>query len=475
MLRVLVHPLPDDPESDPVAPLRRRPPHIDVNFVDLPAGLGGDEKTRWLRQFVAENGTGFTLNDIMARSGSFIFDQARAVVFALLQGRERRNGRDGRPVNYFVYELKRRIVPEKAGTYTLGPAIVKGSFVDGMEGQSYTGRRLVAVAPAVTVEVREVPQPRPPTFCGGIGDFHVAASANPSALRVGDPLTFTLDLQRGPSSGSLDSVSAPDLAVNSKLGADFEIVDKNPTGHTQGDVKRFEYALRPRRAGVEIPPVTVTVFNPDTETFSEIATKPVALSVSNAGQLGAGDLVGSIGGSASEEIKAQATGIFQNVTDPAELSDERLNLVGLAAVAAGSWCLVGCLMVIVSSHRRKAGDVGWQRRRRARHAARARLAEARTAVAAGQSLASLRAIRAAVVGLIADMRNVVAEGLTARDVDMALAKTAVPTSARTAVLRLLETIESAEYGSGTASETQGLVETAEGLIHTLTRHLERGS
>ena len=37
-LRVFVRPLPDDPERDPVTPLRRRPPHIDVNWVDLPAG-----------------------------------------------------------------------------------------------------------------------------------------------------------------------------------------------------------------------------------------------------------------------------------------------------------------------------------------------------------------------------------------------------------------------------------------------------
>ena len=43
-LRVLVRPLPDEPDGDPLQPLRRRPPHIDVNWVDLPAGLTGDEK-----------------------------------------------------------------------------------------------------------------------------------------------------------------------------------------------------------------------------------------------------------------------------------------------------------------------------------------------------------------------------------------------------------------------------------------------
>ena len=126
------------------------------------------------------------------------FEGPRLAVFNLYQGRESRKGLDGSPVNYFVYELKRKLTAEKAGTYTLGPAIVKGSFVDGMKGSSYTGRRLVAVAPAVSVEVREVPLPRPATFCGGIGNYRLAASASPTTLRVGDPLTLTLDIERGP-------------------------------------------------------------------------------------------------------------------------------------------------------------------------------------------------------------------------------------------------------------------------------------
>ena len=71
--------------------------------------------------------------------------------------------------------------------------------MEGMEGGSYTGRRVVAIAPAVPVEVREVPAPRPATFCGGIGKYRLASSASPTALRVGDPLTLTLDVERGPS------------------------------------------------------------------------------------------------------------------------------------------------------------------------------------------------------------------------------------------------------------------------------------
>lgn len=473
-LRVLVRPLPDDPDNDPLAPLRRRPPHIEVNWVDLPAGLAGDEKARWLEKLLAENGSGFTLNDVTMRSGGF-FEGPRAAVFNFFKGRESRKGLDGRPVNYFVYELTRRFVPEKSGTYALGPAVVKGSFVEGSDGRSYTGRRLVVVAAAAQVEVREVPVPRPATFCGGIGKYRVAASASPTELRVGDPLTLTLDIERGPGSGSLELISAPDLAASSGIASDFDIIDKNPTGRAEGEVKRFAYALRPKRAGVEIPALAVTVFNPDSEQFSELATKPIALTVSDAGRIAAGDLVGSIAGSGTAEIKSRDQGIFQNVTDLSELRDQSVNVTTLAVVAAGSWCALGCLMFVVTSHRRKSGDVVWQRRQNARRAANRKLAEARGFLAQANSAEALAAVRSAVVGLIADMRNIVAEGLTASEADAALAETAVPPDDRAAILRLLESIEAAEYGSGATGEVPAMIAAAEELIPRLARHLERGA
>jgi BatD DUF11 like domain len=471
-LRVLVHPLPDDPDRDPLSPLRRSPPHINVNWVDLPAGFSGQEKARWLERLLAEDGVGFTLNDITMRSGSF-FEGPRAAVFGLYQGRERRKGRDGQEVNYFVYELKRRLIPEKAGTYSLGPGLVKGSFADGMEGGRYTGRRLVAVAPAVTVEVREVPSPRPATFCGGIGSYRVTAAANPSTLRVGDPLTLRLDIERGQESGSLDLISAPNLEANVKLAADFEIIDKNPTGHTEGAIKRFEYALRPKRAGVGVPALSLTVFNPLTESFSEIATEPIALSVSEASQLGAGELVGSLGGGAREEIKAQAHGLFHNVTDPTELFDQRVNVIALAGGAALAWCVAGCLMAFVAVHRRRSGDLLRQRKRNARRAAKGRITEARQALADGQSLGALRAVRSALLGLVADLRNIVAEGLTASEADAALLEAGVPAELRKALADLLGAIESAEYGSGVTTETPAMIESAEKLIQSLARSLTR--
>jgi hypothetical protein len=471
-LRILVRPLPGDPDRDPLTPLRRRPPHLDVNWVDPPSGLAGEDKARWLQKQLADNGIGFTLNDFTMRSISF-FEGPPAAVFNLYHGRESRNGLDGRPVNYFVYELKRTLTAEKAGEYSLGPAVVKGTFVSGMEDGDYAGRRLVVVAPAASVEVRDVPKPRPATYCGGIGQYRLTASAAPTALRVGDPLTLSLDIARQPTSGSLGQISAPDLGTNQQLAADFEIIDRNPTGRIEGDVKHFEYALRPKRTGVGIPAIAVSVFNPDTERFSDITSPPIDLSVSAASRVNPGDLVGGLKTPGASSIRSQAQGIFQNVTDPSELSDERVDLSVLASIAAGSWIAVAGLIAGVAVRRRKAGDQAWQRRRRARATAERTLSDARKDLAQGRAGDALRKVRSALLGLIADSRNMVAEGLTPSEANAELARTSVAAETRAAVARLLDVVESAEYGGSAGPEAPIVIEEAAALIPNLVRQLAR--
>ena len=240
-------------------------------------------------------------------------------------------------------------------------------------------------------------------------------------------------------------------------------------------MKRFDYALRPKRPGVEIPALAITVFNPDSEKFSEIATKPIALAVSAGSRVSAGDLVGSLTARATSEIKSRSQGIFQNVTDPREVRDQRVSVLALAATAAGLWCSVACLFAVVRAHRRKSGDVPWQRKRHAKGTAQRKLAEAQKLLADGQATDALRAVRSALVGLVADMRNVIAEGMTASDIDAILIQTRIPDAEKTALLQLLELIESAEYGSGITSDTRSIIERTEGLIPSLARHLERGA
>ena len=240
--------------------------------------------------------------------------------------------------------------------------------MEGMEGGSYSGRRVVAIAQAISVEVREVPAPRPATFCGGIGNYHLRASASPTALRVGDPLTFTLDVERGQASGSLDLIRAPISRQIPRSPPILRSSTRIPPAHG-GQREAIRMRLRPKRPGALIPALTVSVFDPDTEKFREIATNPIAVTVSEGSRVSAGELVGSLFSSGARDIKSREQGIWKNVTDPRELKDQRVNVVTLAGLTAGLWCGVGCLIAVVSGHRRKSGDLVWQRKRHAHRSA----------------------------------------------------------------------------------------------------------
>ncbi len=472
-LRVLVQPLPNS-TSNPLQPLRRDPPHIQVNWVEAPDGLTTNETSEWLQRLLAENGAGFTINELSSQTGS-LFGGSRAAVFELSKGRETRNGLDGKPIEYFVHELTRSFTPQRTGSYSFGPAVVKGTFVGGVRGDEYLPRRLVAIGTSATVTVREVPTPRPVGYTGGIGEYQLAATARPIKLRVGDPLTLTLEFARREDSGSLELISAPDLSAIPEIADSFEIIDRNPTGRIEGSIKQFSYAMRPKKPDVSIPALTLSTFDPSAETFTEIATSAIQLSVSEASKLESQDLVGSVANSGSSEIQKSAAGIFQNITDPAEFSDEQVSIGRWASAVGGLWCVAGSVMAAVTLYRRKSNNPIFVRRQQARRAAHTRLTSATQMSSQGKQKDSLREVRASIVGLIADIENRVAEGLTAADVATALAKAGVPENDRVATSRLLESIEGAEYGAGDAIDAQAAIKTATALVDRIAPLLERSA
>ena len=472
-LRIFVKPLPDVPNRDPLAPLKP-PPVIQINWENPPEGLAAGERNAWLQKYLAPGEQGFSINGITARSNNIfaMMDGPRTAAFNLAAGREKRAGLDGKPIEYFAYELKRTFTGKQAGAYSFG-ATVKGTFVGGVAGRRYTGRAVFAVAPSQSVDVRSVPAPRPPSFCGGVGSYGVTATASPAALRVGDPLTLTLSIEAKGGGSSLDMLSAPDLSANAALAESFEVLDRAPTGEVKGNQKQFVYGLRPKKISPGIPPLTVTTFSPDTERFVDLTTRPIALRITETTQLNAGELVGKLSGNQAHELRSRQEGIFQNITDVAELGDQSVRPIAYVIATAALWVLYGGMSLWVQSRRRRAGDTAWQRRQRAMAGARQRLAESRAAEQAGQKADALRALRDALVELIADMRNCAAAGMTAQEAAAALASAGVSSETATGTVRALQEIEALEYGSAATLDCTALRTTVEELLPRL--HKELGS
>jgi len=458
-LRVLVRAI-DDSVRDPLKPLRRSPPSLQISWLQVPEGLASNEQSEWLQPLLARSKVGFTLNGVNTQSGS-LFDGPKMALFDLETGLEEKPGLDGELAEYFVYELERTFTSVKTGVYSFGPALVKGTFITGVNEREYDGRRIVAVAKPINVEVAEVPTPRPAGFTGGIGDYSVSLTATPWKLRVGDPMTLTLQFVRGKNSGSLDLVSAPDLSMNPGIADEFEIVDKNPTGRLEKNAKLFSFALRPKRAGVTIPAMPMSTFDPISESFKTIQTEPIALEVTEAATLNAGELVGSVGASKSgAEIKTRAEGIFQNITETSQLRNEQIDFAQWMKGIAGLWIGAGLAIASLVWLRRKSSDVRGQRRSQAKRNAQSRLVSAQRTLDAGDSKRSLREVRAAILGWIADTGNQNSDGLTIVDVKAALQEAHVPTEDSNTLLALLERIESSEYGAGASTNPADCIRSA---------------
>ncbi len=465
-LRILVQPISNLDPLRTLKQLRISPPTIQLNWLKAPDGLSSNEVSEWLQPLISRNNVGFSINEVTADSGS-LFERRRSPVFELGNGRETRNGLSGQAFDYFVYELDRTFVAEKAGVYTFGPAIVRGTL----------DTRFISIAPAVNVEVSEVPSPRPVNFSGGIGSYTVNASATPKELRVGDPMTLTIQVSKGKNSGSLELISAPDLNVIPEISENFDIVDKNPVGRVEGSTKKFAFGLRPKRPGVSIPSLSLSTFDPVSGSFTNMATTPIAIAVSAAGaSIAGGDLVGVIGSQKnSNEIRSRSEGIFHNVTDLSQVADERISFGYGMRWVAGLWVGTGLAIASLIAMRRKSSDVGRMRRVSARRNANSKLSGANTLLLQGKEKDSLSEARVAILGLVAELGNQIAEGLTTADVNLAMSDAAVPAELQQRLQSLLEKIESAEYGASQSGDSKLILREASELINKLAPYLERRS
>jgi len=361
-----------------------------------------------------------------------------------------RTDKTGKQLSYFVYEIETQYASDKPGTYAFGPALLNGRFIAGVNAGRMIVKRFPVVAPAVEVEVASLdPAAMPPGFSGAIGRFSISATATPLELRVGDPLTLELAVKPAPGSVSLEQVGAPDLTRQEALARDFVVVDEKPIGEVAGGEKRFRYALRPKRAGVQIPALRFPYFDPQAEKYVDAATEPIALKVTEAVALGAQDVVGAPRANDDRgPVQASAGGIHQNVTELRDIRDERADPRLVIAWIAGLAVFYAALSTFVVRRRRLAGDWARQRRLRALKNARARL-DAPDAAAPGP-------VRAALLGLCADLCHLAEAGLTAREADAALLRAGVSEPVRRELSALLERLEQAAYGGGNALDPQVL-------------------
>ena len=181
-----------------------------------------------------------------------------------------------------------RTGPLVLGPFTAGAVVVLPSENQGgnplfqMFNQGEQKQVTLATDP-VNVESLPLPEAnRPVNFTGAVGSFTMNATAGPTTVTVGDPITVRVQIS---GRGALDTVTLPvqDAWQNFKT---YPPTTKLETGDPFGfqGTKTFEQIISPQNSDVhELPALTFSFFNPDDGQYHTLTQPAVPLVVKAAG------------------------------------------------------------------------------------------------------------------------------------------------------------------------------------------------
>lgn len=239
-------------------------------------------------------------------------------------------------------------------------------------GRKALYRTFVARSQPVGLTALALPEEgKPANFAGWVGRFQLEASASPTEVSIGDPVTLTLSVS---GSDYLDNVELPLLAKDPEIDRDFKVPEEIAAGVVRGGVKQFTQTLRPRSAEVKaVPPIKIPYFDPGTGRYEIAQTKPIALTVKSTRVLTSADVEGKSGETRvrKSELENWSQGIAHNYEGPEVLERQVFRLSTL--LRSPTWLAIMVvpflgfvsLLVFTKVRQRQAADPERLRSRKA--------------------------------------------------------------------------------------------------------------
>jgi hypothetical protein len=190
---------------------------------------------------------------------------------------------------YNVVTFRMSAVAVKTGELTLGPAqcslvlhmpVGRGrSIFDEFLGGGVQRKPVNLSSEPQTVNVLPLPkQNQPPEFNGAVGNFSVAASASPTNVTAGDPITLRVQVA---GDGNLDALPFP----GGTEWADFKLYP--PTSKVEptdqlgmSGVKTFERVVIPQKPDLAaLPAIRFSFFDPQQKAYRTGESPPLPITV----------------------------------------------------------------------------------------------------------------------------------------------------------------------------------------------------
>jgi hypothetical protein len=229
---------------------------------------------------------------------------------------------DGRQTNLLL--LRKILIPKTPGPIRIEPTTVNADVPVGRSnsffGSQYRYKRFMVKSEPTVLTVLPMPEEgQPDQFYGLVGQYTIEASASPTQVSVGDPITLTVKIGGGT---YLKPVRWPELEKVPDLTANFKIPSQKASPIISGGFKVFTQTIRANNDTVtEIPPIPLAYFDAEKGKYVTVRTEPIKLDVAPTKILTNADLEGADFTPVNMEVEAIKKGLSANYEDLDVLKD----------------------------------------------------------------------------------------------------------------------------------------------------------
>ena len=350
--------------------------------------------------------------------------------------------------NYMVAELKKCILfPQQSGKLTITSGTYDVTVVQYEQFRTPFGimrqpveKQLQVKSNTSSVNILALPEPKPASFNGAVGNFTVSTEIKPQVLKTYEAATYSYII-RG--SGNIKYLKSPTIGFPSQ----FDVYDPQnninakPSGNTVSGTVTIDYTFIPQFVGkYEIPGTEFTYFNPATRKYETLTTQKYDLTVAK----------GS--GAASQAPKG---GIEQKNRDILHIKTGDLHLKQEHSYAVEGfgywlWYIVPLLLLAaVLFYYRKAlkarSDMQLMRTKRANKVAQKRLRAAKQWMRAGDKNKFYAEVLTALWGYLSDKIQIPVSELNKENISAELTNYGATDEVIAAVIEVLNNCEFAQY------------------------------
>ena len=322
-------------------------------------------------------------------------------------------------VTYLTGVLRNYVLfPQKSGTLTINPCKMEVGINQRVQSRSrsifdefddFFGRSVQTIprevsSRPVTITVLPLPEGKPESFSGGVGQMKFEATINKTETKANDPVTLKVTVS---GNGNMKFVDAPRI----NFPPDFEVYDpkistKLNATSTSGS-KIFEYLIIPRHGGTyKIPAIDFSYFDPQTRQYNTLHSDECTLTVERGEEQPGGAVVSGV---TREDVKYLGKDVRYIKTGKMKLRQTSNHFFGTWQFWL--WYLVPltAFAVIVYFRRkyiRKYANVALVKNRKANRYAAKRLKQARTFMNNEQKEQFYEELSRALWGYLSDKLNI---------------------------------------------------------------------